>query len=146
MGPADQLAEIVAALRRAMRRAARAADPDNPLAVAQVEVLVCVAEQPGVRPGQLARRLRLAPNSVTTLVNGLQVRGLITRSPSPDDARFVTLDLTADGRQAVESWQVTNAAIVEAALGALAEHQQRILLEALPALRDLTLSIDAQAE
>jgi DNA-binding MarR family transcriptional regulator len=146
MGPADQLAEIVAALRRAMRRAARAADPDNPLAVAQLELLVCVAEQPGVRPGQLARRLRLAPNSVTTLVNGVQSRGLITRSRSPEDARFVTLDLTPEGAKAVESWQVTNATIVQAALETLADDQQRSLLEALSALRELTLAIDAQAE
>lgn len=129
-----------------MRRAARAADPANPLSVAQLELLVCVAERPGIRPGQLARRLRLAPNSVTTLANGLQSRHLITRSSSPDDARFVTLDLTPEGRQAVEGWQVTNATIVEAALGTLAADRQRTLLEALSALRDLTLAIDAQAE
>ena len=61
IGP--ELADIVSRLRRAMRRAARAADPALGLSVAQLELLSCMAEHPGVRPSQLARMLRLAPSS-----------------------------------------------------------------------------------
>lgn len=140
------LADTVARLRRAMRRAARAADPANPLSVAQLEVLACVAEQPGIRPGRLARRLMLAANSVTTLVNALHARGLIERTHAKEDARALALDLTPAGKQAVEGWKATNAAILQAALGMLDEEHQRILAEAMPGLRHLAEAVDALAE
>jgi DNA-binding MarR family transcriptional regulator len=140
------VADTVARLRRAMRRAARATDPGNPLAVAQLELLSAVADEPGVRPGRLARRLRLAPNSVTTLVNGLQSRGLITRAAAADDARAVALTLTDAGRQAVDAWKDTNAAIIQTALRTLTGRHYRALAQALPALRELTQAIDEIAD
>lgn len=144
--PGTHLADTVARLRRAMRRAARAADPANPLAVAQLELLSAVADEPGVRPGELARRLRLARNSVTTLVNGLHARGLITRTSGGPDARAVNLTLTDAGRDAVDGWKGTNTAIIQAALGTLSGRHQRALAEALPALRELTQAVDALAD
>lgn len=143
---APPLADTVARLRRAMRRAARAADPANPLAVAQLELLSAVADEPGVRPGELARRLRLAPNSVTTLVNGLHARGLVTRSSGGPDARAVNLTLTDAGRAAVDGWKDTNAAIIQTALATLPGPGRRALADALPALRELTQAVDALAD
>lgn len=140
------LADTVARLRRAMRRAARAADPGNPLSVAQLEVLACVADQPGIRPGRLARQLMLAANSVTTLVNALHTRGLIERTHAAEDARAIALSLTLDGRRAVEGWKATNTAILQAALGMLDERHQDALAEALPGMRQLTEAVDALAE
>jgi hypothetical protein len=58
----DGLAEGIARLRRALRRGARVADPANPLAVAQLELLSALTEHPGARPGQLARLLHMRPN------------------------------------------------------------------------------------
>jgi len=140
------LSDTVARLRRAMRRAARAADPGNPLSVAQLEVLACVADQPGIRPGRLARQLMLAANSVTTLVNALHARGLIERAHAAEDARALTLNLTPDGSLAVERWRATNTAILQAALGMLDERHQDALAEALPGMRRLTEAVDALAE
>jgi DNA-binding MarR family transcriptional regulator len=144
--PGPELADMVARLRRAMRRAARAVDPANPLAVAQLELLSAVADEPGIRPGELARRLRLAPNSVTTLVNGLSTKGLITRTAGGADARAVKLTLTGKGREAVDGWKRTNASIIETALTALEEDHYRVLSTALPALRELTQAVDAIAD
>jgi DNA-binding MarR family transcriptional regulator len=140
------LADTVARLRRAMRRAARAADPANPLSVAQLEVLACVADQPGIRPGRIARQLMLAANSVTTLVNALHTRGLVERTHAVEDARAVALSLTPAGRQAVEVWRATNAAILQEALGLLEERHQSVLAEALPGMRRLAEAVDALAE
>lgn len=145
-GAGPELADMVARLRRAMRRAARAVDPANPLAVAQLELLSAVADEPGIRPGELARRLRLAPNSVTTLVNGLSAKGLITRSAGGADARAVNLTLTGKGRQAVGGWKRTNTSIIETALTALEGDHHRVLAAALPALRELTQAVDAIAD
>jgi DNA-binding MarR family transcriptional regulator len=140
------LADTVARLRRAMRRAARAADPANPLSVAQLEVLACVADEPGIRPGRIARRLMLAANSVTTLVNALHSRGLVVRTNAADDARAIALSPTPAGRQAVENWKATNTTILQAALGALDDHHQNVLAEALPGLRILAETVDTLAD
>jgi DNA-binding MarR family transcriptional regulator len=140
------LADVVARLRRAMRRAARAADPDGALSVAQLELLSCLAENPGARPSQLARLLNLAPNSVTNLVNTLQGRGLIVRSTSNGDRRAVSLRLTDSGSRAVEHWHRLNTAILRSAFADLNPAWQHLLDAALPALRQLIEAIDVQAE
>ncbi len=141
-----ELAGVVAQLRRAMRRTARSSDPANTLSVAQLELLSCLAENPGARPSQLARQLRLAPNSVTTLANGLQSRGLVTRTSGGGDRRTVALRLTPAGARAVRQWQTTNAAILQAAVASLHPGWQHLLAAAVPALRELVSAIDELAD
>ncbi|MFB9903954.1 MarR family winged helix-turn-helix transcriptional regulator [Allokutzneria oryzae] len=140
------LADVVARLRRAMRRAARGADPGNTLSVAQLELLSCLAEHPGARPGQLARMLKLAPNSVTTLANGLRARGLISRSSGCADRRTVHLTLTEPGTDAVTRWHSVNVAVLSAAVDTLHPGWQHLLAAALPALSELAGAIDDLAE
>lgn len=125
-----------------MRRAARAADPQNTLTVAQLELMASVAEHPGARPGELARRLRLAPNTVTTLINALAPRGLITRTPATSDRRAIAMHLTGAGHQALSTWQATNAQILQSAVAALPAAQRRALTKAVPALDALVAAID----
>jgi DNA-binding MarR family transcriptional regulator len=152
VGPAQigpELAGIVSRLRRAMRRAARAADPALGLSVAQLELLSCITEHPGIRPSQLARLLRLAPSSVATLLGGLQSAGYVTRTPGADsagDRRTVSLDLSQTGTDAVNRWHRVNEDIIQAALTGLPHTDRAALRDAAPALRDLTASIDAQAD
>jgi hypothetical protein len=78
----DGLADGIARLRRALRRGARVADPDNSLAVAQLELLSALADNPGSRPGQLAHLLHMRPNTVTTIVNALAADSHIRRPGS----------------------------------------------------------------
>ena len=137
-----ELADTVARLRRAMRRAARSADPDNALSVAQLELLSAVAENPGARPSQIARYLHLAPNSVTTLVNGLANLELVTRRNNPDDRRTIQLTLTEAGQDAVRRWQTTNAGILRTAYDDLHPGWQHLITAALPAVRELIGTID----
>jgi DNA-binding MarR family transcriptional regulator len=142
----QELADIVSRLRRAMRRAARAADPANDLSVAQLELLSCLAERPGLRPGELARMLRLAPSSVATLLNTLQGAGHVARTSSADDRRSVSLRLTDTGQAAVTRWQQLNEQIIGTALGGLPPRSQAALQHATGALRDLTNAIDSLAD
>ena len=141
-----ELAESIARLRRAMRRGARVADPNNELAVAQLELLSCLSEHPGVRPGQVARLLHLRPNSVTTLVNGLVGRGLIERTPAVDDRRAVTLDVSKAGQRAVDAWQATNSAVVHLAASTLTAQHRAALVRAVSALDALAKAIDGLAD
>jgi DNA-binding MarR family transcriptional regulator len=147
-GPAqpDGLAEGIARLRRALRRGARVADPANPLAVAQLELLSAVTEHPGARPGQLARLLHMRPNTVTTIVNTLTAQGLVSRATADADRRAVELTATHAGEQAVHAWQATNAAVLHLALSTLPAPQRRALAAAVPALAALASAVDRLAD
>jgi DNA-binding MarR family transcriptional regulator len=144
--PPAGLAEGIARLRRALRRGARAADPGNTLAVAQLELLAAIAEQPGARPGQLARRLHMRPNTVTTIVNALSARGMVRRVTAEDDRRAVELTVTEAGRRAMLAWQATNAAVLHLALTTLPARQRRALDAAVPALDALASAVDRLAD
>lgn len=141
-----ELADVVSRLRRAMRRAARAAELPPALSVAQYELLSCLAERPGARPGQLARQLRLAPSSVATLVNGLRAAGLVTRDTGPGDRRTASLRLTPAGDAAVTGWKSLNEELLRVALGSLPAASGEALRAALPALRELAGAVDALAD
>ena len=143
---ADGLAEGIARLRRALRRGARVADPGNTLAVAQLELLAALAEHPGSRPGQLARRLNMRANTVTTIVNALSSRGMLERVTADDDRRAVRLTVTEAGQLAVLSWQATNSAVLHLALSTLPAKQRRALAAAVPALDALARAIDQLAD
>jgi DNA-binding MarR family transcriptional regulator len=143
---ADGLADGIARLRRALRRGARAADPGNTLAVAQLELLAAVAERPGTRPGHLARLLNMRPNTVTTIVNALNAKGMLSRATAEDDRRAVELTATEAGQHAVHTWQATNAAVVNLALSTLPTRQRRALATAVPALEALAQAVDRLAD
>jgi DNA-binding MarR family transcriptional regulator len=143
---ADGLAEGIARLRRALRRGARVASPDNSLAVAQLELLSAVAEHPGARPGQLARLMHMRPNTVTTIVNALTAQGMISRATHEGDRRAIELTITDAGQQAVHAWQATNSAVLHLALSTLPAAQRRALAAAVPALGTLAKAIDRLAD
>jgi DNA-binding MarR family transcriptional regulator len=142
----DGLADSIARLRRALRRGARVADPVNPLAVAQLEVLSALAEHPGARPGRLARLLNMRPNTLTTIVNALAAHGMVTRSGADADRRAIELTATDAGHQAVHAWQATNAAVLHLALSTLPGPQRRALAAAVPAINALAQAIDRLAD
>ena len=96
--------------------------------------------------GQLARRLNMRANTVTTIVNALSSRGMLERVTADDDRRAVKLTVTEAGQQAVLSWQATNAAVLHLALSTLPAKQRRALAAAAPALDALARAIDQLAD
>jgi len=142
----DGLADGIARLRRALRRGARVADPENPLAVAQLELLSALAENPGCRPGYLAQLLHMRPNTVTTIVNALVAQGMVSRAGAGDDRRAIELTATHAGHDAVRAWQATNASVLHAALATLTAQQRRALAAAVPALDSLARAVDRLAD
>jgi len=142
----DGLADGIARLRRALRRGARVADPGNPLAVAQLELLSALVENPGNRPGQLAHLLHMRPNTVTTIVNALTAQGMVSRVAADDDRRAIRLTATPAGQDAVRAWQATNAGVLRVALATLPAQQRRALTAAVPALDALAWAVDQLAD
>jgi DNA-binding MarR family transcriptional regulator len=142
----DGLADGIARLRRALRRGARVADPENPLAVAQLELLSALAENPGSRPGQLAQLLHMRPNTVTTIVNALVAHGMVSRAGADSDRRAIELTATAAGQETVRAWQALNAGLLHSALSTLSAQQRRALATAVPALDALARAVDRLAD
>lgn len=55
-----------------------------------------------VRMGDLSAALGVTPRNVTTIVDGLEREGLLTRQPDPSDRRAILLELTEKGRAQVQ--------------------------------------------
>lgn len=139
-------ADLVARLRRAMRRAARAAQPSMTLSVAQLELLSVIDEHPASRPGELAQILRLAPNSVSTLANSLAAAGMLQRASTAADKRAVAYSLTRAGAAQVTSWRQTNTTSLASALAALTPHERQVIHQAMPVLNRLVSVLDEHTD
>jgi DNA-binding MarR family transcriptional regulator len=78
----------------------------------QWSALGVLLHYPGITPSQLEQILMIERPSVTSLMNGLESRGLITRRSSPEDGRSKQIFLTDEGRRLAEETQHF-AAVVE---------------------------------
>ena len=64
-----------------------------------------IDQRPGLTAGELAEAVGLSRGAVTTALDRLESRGLVTRHRDPDDRRRVTLQPTAEaGRLAWEAY------------------------------------------
>ncbi|EIV95488.1 MarR family winged helix-turn-helix transcriptional regulator [Frankia sp. QA3] len=141
-----RLTEVVTRLRRVLRTSIRTEYSWESLPMAQVELLQCLAEKDGTRVGELAGRLRLAPNSVSTLVQQLADVGYLHRERDPADRRAALLRLTPAGAAALSGWQRAHERRLGAALARLVEADRRAILVALPALSNLVEALGDRGE
>jgi DNA-binding MarR family transcriptional regulator len=58
-----------------------------------------IDQRPGLTAGELAEAVGLSPGAVTTVLDRLEARGLVTRSRDPDDRRRVTLKMTPEANR-----------------------------------------------
>ena len=96
LGAWQGMLRAVVALRRELGDALTA---EHGLSMADYDVLVRLAEQPGrrMRMADLAANILQPRSSLTRIASGLEARGLIRREPSPADGRGAEAVLTADG-------------------------------------------------
>jgi DNA-binding MarR family transcriptional regulator len=74
------------------------------LTPAQHQLLVAIKGHPGSRPPavrEIAEYLLLQSHSAVGLVDRAEVTGLVRRTPDPDDARVVRVELTDKGNKLV---------------------------------------------
>jgi DNA-binding MarR family transcriptional regulator len=86
-GQGEELMRVVGQLRRSVRRRVRQDWPHAPLPETHLELLRLVHDRPGLRVQEAAGALRLAPNTVSTLVNRLVAAGLLERRRDRRDGR-----------------------------------------------------------
>ncbi|HET9847252.1 MAG TPA: MarR family transcriptional regulator [Candidatus Dormibacteraeota bacterium] len=82
-------------------------------------------------PTQLFRGLMLSSAGMTKVLDRLEQRGLVTRSPDPKDRRGVTIQLTADGRRTLTKAIADNTKTEVALLAGLNQRERRLLADLL---------------
>ena len=93
------LGDLVMRVARTIRRRGAEAMAPWGLPPHHARALRVVGRHDRIRPGELAGHLRVAPRSVTDVVDVLEQRGLLERHPDPGDRRATVLGLTPSGRQ-----------------------------------------------
>ncbi|HEY3957799.1 MAG TPA: MarR family transcriptional regulator [Streptosporangiaceae bacterium] len=140
---AAELFVAVSAVRRAARQGTRRRSWTEPLPPAQSELLRLAAQMPGLTVAQAARELRLAPNTVSTLIGKLTEQGLLERTQSSTDGRSVLLNITAKARNRLAEWRDLRAELGGPALASLSAADRETLAAAVPALLRLAEQMEA---
>ena len=93
-------------------------------------------------PTELARQRLMTSGGMTALIDRLERRGLVSRSPNPNDRRGSLVRLTEDGRAVVDEAMQLHEQAEHRQLDALDDDERRQLAVL---LRKLLLSVDGPA-
>jgi DNA-binding MarR family transcriptional regulator len=123
----EPLSELLMRSARAMRR--RWADSLAPwdLSPHQARALRVVHRHEAARMGTIAAHLRIAPRSVTEVLDGLEERGLVRRVPDPTDRRATLIELTDTGRALLAEVDAARDGESAVYLSVLSEREQATL-------------------
>ena len=131
---ADELLVAMAAIRRAGRQRGGRPRELAALTSAQLELVRLLRRQPGLCVAEAAQELRLAPNTVSTLVHELVAEGVVERRVDEADRRVARLDLVPEMRRKLERWRDERVLTIASAIDQLPRSDRRALLRALPLL------------
>lgn len=132
-GEDPSLDELLMGSARALRRQwASGLGPD--LSPHDARALRVVGRHGPTRLGVVAEHLRIAPRSATDVVDRLELRGLVTRAPDPDDRRAMTVVLTDEGRAVLAEVDEARRRAGAAFFGVLGERDRATLARLLARL------------
>ena len=132
---ARDLRVVFSRLRRQLKGVAIKGD----LTPSQTAVLTRLWKEGASSAGVLAGAERIRPQSMATIVAALEQRGLIERTPDPEDGRRQVVSLTKAGRQRAESdRQVREEWLARAMQERFSAPERRTILDALSLLERLT--------
>ena len=110
------------------------------LTVPQFRTLNFLGRQPGASLSAVAEHIGLTLPAVSTLVDGLVDRQLLTRSRPPDDRRRITLTLTEQGQATLEATHAAAEARLSERLVVLSASDRQVVTQAMQILRPLFAS------
>ncbi len=129
--------DAIRRLIRALGESARVAQGRTGISGAQLFVVRVLAAQPGgLSINELAERTMTHQSSVSVVVTRLAARGLVARSPSPEDRRRQIVTLTPRGRALHRTAPAVAQEMLVDAIRALAPARRRALATSLRALID----------
>jgi DNA-binding MarR family transcriptional regulator len=107
----------------------------------QATVLGRLDRQGPLSVSDLAVAERLRPQSMAQTVSDLEAERLVARSPDPDDGRRAIVELTDEGRAALEAdRRRRDGWLAEAIAGDLSREEQAVLRDAVDLVRRLAES------
>jgi DNA-binding MarR family transcriptional regulator len=98
------------------------------LTPAQFGVLTVLQSHPGLGQSSLARALGFDKVTVLRVLRGLETRGMVARSPAEDNRRNVSVSLTAQGEQVLQTAQKPAERAYKRLMAPLDKQQQEQLL------------------
>ena len=135
MSTSPDPSDVAARLAVVVGRVARRIRPTHgDLSAGHFSTLATIERLGPQRPSDLARIERMGAPAMTRIVALLESRGLLERSPAPDDARSVLLHLTDAGNGVVQDVRTERAGIVAELIADLAPDELRAVSEALTPL------------
>jgi DNA-binding MarR family transcriptional regulator len=97
--------DAMASLRRALRQVGGRPAELSALTGAELELVRLLRKRPGLSVAQAAQELRVAPNTVSTLVGRLAASGKVVREVDGTDRRVARLDLDPEVRRTLGAWR-----------------------------------------
>ena len=123
-----------------LARRMRAERSDHGLTLTQLSVLATIERYGAMTVGDLASHERVRPPSMTRTVSSLLDAGLVSRTPSPTDARAQIVDVTDRARTLLGADRARRAAWLADRLADLDDDERQALAGALPVLERLATS------
>lgn len=109
------------------------------LGSALVWALAEIADQPGLRVGDLADRMRVHPSTASNRCTRLRKEGLATTMPASDDRRALCIYITAQGTATLRRAPQPHRGVLAEALSRMsAEECRRVADSLIPLRRELT--------
>ncbi|HWE45810.1 MAG TPA: MarR family transcriptional regulator [Caulobacteraceae bacterium] len=120
-----------------IRRRMRAEVNPREFNLSQLGALVRLEQNGWTTIADLARGESMKPQSMATILTGLEEEGLVTRRPHPTDGRQVQFSLTEAGVEARRQRSLAKREWLVAAMLKLSPAEQRRLIDAIPLIRRL---------
>jgi DNA-binding MarR family transcriptional regulator len=137
---AERLLEVSSSLIRAARSAA-AEGARRDVTIAQMELLRLVRRRPDITATEAATELRLARNTVSTLVGQLEVQGLLERVRDENDGRVVRLRLLPPAQERMAAWRERRLRATTAAVSGLSAAEMAAIADAVGPLEVVALAL-----
>lgn len=107
------------------------------MSVPQYRTLAFVYRNEGASLSEVCDHIGLTLPTMSALVDGLVVRGLVNRRTDPEDRRCMTLTLTAPGRARLQSARAATMAYLEERLHHVSASDRATITLAMRMLREL---------
>jgi DNA-binding MarR family transcriptional regulator len=102
-GQEPRISYVVARLERALRRAINERVGAYELTVLQYTTLSILGHRGELSNAQLARRAYMSPQAMSEVIEALEAKRLVMRSPHPSHRRVLPAVLTAKGRKVLRA-------------------------------------------
>jgi DNA-binding MarR family transcriptional regulator len=141
MGPDPDPGEVAAALRVSiglLRRRLRQAHADGELTMPESAALARLDRDGPTTASALAKVEQISPQSMGATLAALRARGLVERSPDPEDGRRIVISITQDGMQALgDPRNATTGQLAQALATAFTRSELEQLMAVAPLLERL---------